>query len=73
MLNQDRFVLRHAERRALRMGSADELGSGHIRGGNAFFLKVDDIVRTARNAGPSIAEGFDDGVAFLAQLRVNLL
>ena len=63
MLNQNRFVLRHAESRALRMGSANEFGRRHIRGRDALFFKVDYIVRTARNAGPSIAEGFDDRIA----------
>ena len=65
MLNQNRFVLSHAEGRALGMGSANEFRSGHIRGRDTLFFKVDNIVRTARYAGPSIAEGFDDRVAFL--------
>ena len=47
------------------MRGADKFSGGHIRGRDAFFFKVDNIVRTARNAGPSITEGFDDGVAFL--------
>ena len=41
------------------MGGANKLGGGDVRGGNAFFFEVNYIVRTARNAGPSIAEGFD--------------
>ena len=65
MLNQDRFVLSHAECRALGMSSANEFRSGHIRGRDTLFFKVDNIVRTARYTGPSIAEGFDDRVAFL--------
>jgi hypothetical protein len=55
VLHEDWFVLRHAQRRALRMGCTDELGSRDIGGWDAFFLKVDDIVRTARYARPSIA------------------
>jgi hypothetical protein len=69
MLDENRLVLWHAQGIALRMGCADELGRGDVSGRDAFFLEVDDIVRTARDARPSIAEGFDERVAFLRQFR----
>ena len=68
VLHQNRFVLRHAKRCALSAGGSDELSSGNVRGGNVFFFEINHIVRTARDASSSIAEGFDDGVAFLRQL-----
>lgn len=70
MLYEDWLVLWHAKGVALRMGGADELGRGDVSGRNAFFLEVDDIVRTARDARPSIAEGFDERVTFLRQFRL---
>ena len=65
MLHQDRLVLGHAQGRALRMCGANKFRGRYICGRDAFFFKVYYIVRTARNAGPSIAQGFDDGVTFL--------
>lgn len=73
MLNKDRLVLRHAQGRTLGVGSANEFGGGHVRGWDALFFKVDNIVRTARNAGPSIAERFDDRITFFLQLRLDRL
>ena len=73
MLYQNRFVVRHAERGALGVGRTDEFGGGHISGRNPLFFKIDYIVRTARNAAPSIAEGFDDGVTLLAELGLQRL
>lgn len=55
------------------MGSGNELCGSDVGGWNAVFFEFDYVVRTARNTAPSIAEGFDDSVAFLAQLGVNLL
>ena len=51
------------------MGGTDEFSGGDVRGRDAFFFEIDNIVRTARNAGPSIAEGFDDRVTFLASAQ----
>ena len=62
MRHEDRFVLRQPQSATLRMGRFDELGGGDIRGRNPLLLKRDDIVRTARDAAPSIAQGFDDGI-----------
>lgn len=67
------LVLRHAEGGTLGMGSGEKFGCRHVGGGNAFFFKVDDIVRTARYARPSIAQGFDQGIAFLDQLGLQRL
>ena len=53
--DQDRIVLRHPQRSTLCMSCADELGGGHVGGRNPLLLKVDNIVRTARDAAPSIA------------------
>ena len=55
MRHQDRLVLRHPQRSTLRMSCADELGGGNVGGRNPLLLKVDNIVRTARDAAPSIA------------------
>lgn len=54
------------------MGSADELCSSNVSGWDTVFFECNDIVRTARNARPSIAEGFNHRVAFLAQFLVQL-
>ena len=64
--HQDRLVLRHPQGSALRMSRAKELSGGNVRGRNPLLFKVDHIVRTARNAAPSIAEGFDDRVALFS-------
>ena len=66
MLNQNRLILRHPKRRALGVGRTDKFRSGDVCRWDTVFFKVDNIVRTARDAGPSIAEGFYDGIAFLA-------
>jgi hypothetical protein len=71
VLDENGLVLWHAERRALRMGGANELGGCDVRGGNALLFEVDYIVRTARNAGPSIAKGLDDGVTLLRQFSLD--
>ena len=55
------------------MGRAEELGGGNVRGGNSLLFKVDDVVRTARDAAPSIAQGFDERVTLLPQLRFEWL
>jgi hypothetical protein len=55
------------------VGSGNEFCGSDVGGRNAVFFESDYVVRTARNTTPSIAEGFDDGAAFLAQLGVNLL
>jgi hypothetical protein len=55
------------------VGGGNELCGSDVGRRNAVFFEFDYVVRTARNTAPSIAEGFDDGVAFLAQLGVNLL
>lgn len=73
VLNENWFVLSHAQSRTLGVSRANKFGGGHIRGRNALFFKVDDIVRTARNTGPSIAEGFDNGVTLFLQLRLDRL
>ena len=52
------------------MGGADKFGGCYIGGRDSLLFKVNDIVRTARNAGPSIAEGFNDGVTFVSQLSL---
>lgn len=53
------------------MSSADKFRGGHVRGRNALFFEVDYIVRTARNAGPSIAKGFNDRITLLGQFRLD--
>ena len=73
MLNQNRLVVRHAKGGALGVGGTDKFGRGHICGRNSLFFKIDDIVRTARNAAPSIAEGFNDGVTLLAEFGFQRL
>ncbi len=54
------------------MGSAHEFCGRDVSGRDTVFFERDDIVRTARNARPSIAEGFNHRVAFLAQFLVQL-
>lgn len=39
--------------------------------GDAFFLKLDSIVHTARRAGPSVANSGDGEVAFFSHFRIN--
>ena len=73
MLNENRLVVRHAKGGALGVGRTDEFGRGHIGGRNSLLFKIDDIVRTARNAAPSIAEGFNDGVTLLAEFGFQRL
>ena len=73
MRNQNRLILSHPQRGALCVGRADEFRSGHVCCWDTVFFKVDDIVRTARYAGPSIAEGFNDGITLFAQLHPNRL
>lgn len=73
MRNQNRLVLRHAESSTLRVGSGEKFGCGHVGGGKAFFFEIDDIVRTARDARPSIAQGFDHRIASLDQLGLQRL
>ena len=53
--DQNWLVLRHPQSSTLRMRCADELGGGNVGGRNPLLLKVDNIVRTARDAAPSIA------------------
>lgn len=53
------------------MSGANEFRGGHVCGRDALFFEVDYIVRTARNAGPSITEGFDDCITFLSQFRLD--
>ena len=62
MRHQNRLILRHPKRRALGIGRADKFRGGDVGRWDTVFFKVDDIVRTARDAGPSIAEGFNDGI-----------
>ena len=62
MRHQNRLILRHPQRRALGVGRADKFRGGDVGRWDTVFFKVDDIVRTARDAGPSIAEGFNDGI-----------
>ena len=71
--DQDRLVVRQTQSGALGVGRADELGRGHVGGWNALLFKKNDIVRTARNTGPSIAEGFNNGVALLAEFGLQRL
>ena len=71
--DQDRLILRHPKRGALGIGRTDKFRSGDVCRWDTVFFKVDDIVRTARDAGPSIAEGFDDGITPFAQLHPNRL
>ena len=73
MRNQNRLILSHPQRGALRVGRANEFRSGHVCRWDTVFFKVDDIVRTARYAGPSIAEGFNDGITPFAQLHPDRL
>ena len=68
-----RLILRHAKRRTLRMRCAFEFYRRDIGGRDSMLFKIDYIVRTARNAAPSIAEGFDDGIALLPQFLFDLL
>lgn len=68
MFDEDRLVLGHTQGGALGVGGANEFGRSHISGRDTLFFKMNNIVRTARNAAPSITEGFDDSIAFLRQL-----
>ena len=69
MLDEDWLVFRHAKDGALGVGGTNEFGRGDVCGRDALLFKVDNIVRTARNAGPSITEGFNDCVTFLPQFN----
>ena len=73
MRHQNRLVLSHPQCGALRVGRTDKFRSGHVCRWDTLFFKVDDIVRTARDASPSIAEGFNDGIAPFAQLHPDRL
>jgi len=70
---QDWLVLRHSQSSTLGMRCANELGGGNVSGRDPLLLKVDNIVRTARDAAPSIAQGFDDSVTLLSQFCLQRL
>jgi hypothetical protein len=55
------------------MRCTNKFGRGNVGSGNSLLFKVDNIVRTARDAAPSIAEGFNDGVTLLPQLSPEWL
>jgi hypothetical protein len=63
MRNGNHFVRRNTEILALQTRGGDELGGRDISGRNAFFFKICDIVRTARDTRPSRAHGFNYAVA----------
>lgn len=48
----------------LSLGCLNELGSSYSHRGNTPTFKVCNVMRTARRAGTSIAQGFDDQVNF---------
>ncbi len=72
MGNQDWLVPGETQSGTLGVGGGQKLGGCNISGRNSVFFKTHDIVRTARNAGSSIAEGFNDRVAPLLQLLFDL-
>jgi len=53
-----------AERFGLSGGTFDELGGGHPDRWNAACFEIRHVMRTARNAGPSVGQSFDDEVDF---------
>ncbi len=65
MLDQYGLVLRHSQGGTLRIGRTDEFRGRYVCRRDTVFFKINDIVRTARDAGPSIAEGFDHRIALL--------
>src|SRR5258708_518319 len=67
MRDEDRGGV-EAERLGLGVGGFDELGRGYEDGRAAFGLEVGRVMHTARRAGPSIGEGFDDEVALAEDL-----
>ena len=52
------------ERLGLGSGTFDELGGGDANCRNAACFKICHVMRTARNAGPSVGQSFDDEVDF---------
>ena len=53
-----------AQRFGLRGGAVDELGRGDADGRNAACFEIRHVMRTARYAGPSVRQSFDDEVDF---------
>ncbi len=49
-------------------GAFDELGSGDADGWNATRFEIRHVMRTARNAGPSVGQSFDDKIDFACDL-----
>lgn len=73
MFDEDRFVLGHTQGGALGVGGSNKFGCGHICSRNTFFFKGDNVVRTARNAAPSITEGFSVGSSKMSPIVYLLL
>lgn len=70
VFNKNQTEIRHAK--GIGLGPT---GIGEFRGGkggnrNAGFFKKDAVVHTARGAGASIGQGFNDNVALLRRRRV---
>jgi hypothetical protein len=60
MRNSDDFIRRNAEILTLHLSGSDKFSRRDIGSRNAVFLKVRDVVRTARDARPSRADRFND-------------
>jgi len=54
----------NAERSGLRGRTFDELGGGYTYCRNAACFEIRHVMRTARNAGSSVGQSFDDEVDF---------
>jgi hypothetical protein len=52
------------ERFGLGGGTFDELGGGDAYSRNTACFEICHVMRTARNAGPSVGQSFDDEVDF---------
>jgi hypothetical protein len=52
------------QRLGLRCCPFDEFGGGNADGWNAALFEIRHVMRTARNAGPSVGQSFDDEVDF---------
>ena len=66
MLNINGVEIRAAKGGGLNARGGDEFIRGDGHGGNPKIFKIDGIVQTARAAGSSIGERFDDPLALRA-------
>ena len=57
-----------AERLGPGGGAFDEFGGGDADGWNAARFEIRHVMRTARNAGPSVGQSFDHEVDFAGDL-----